>query len=247
MIKYEKGSILEINKGYIVQQVSCKNAYGAGISGAIAKKWPKVEQAYRTQCKKAEKPEIQFHLQIIKLENDLFCVNVFSQKEYGNSAKTGKIYTDMETLIACLTAIANRAQRENLPVYIPYKIGCGLAGGNWNELANALDLLDNEKFNVMILPQDVHKVKDNFDGYVLISVCEGEILTQRFGTLKAAQETMHKEMIETGVLKEDSFFTADDEPEPLEEDEYFDLYAFYPYGEFTNNDKYIRNWHIAPL
>lgn len=41
--------------------------------------------------------------------------------------------------------------------------------------------------------------------YMLISVCDREILTEQFDTKEEAQETMHREMIEQGKVPEDIF------------------------------------------
>lgn len=43
------------------------------------------------------------------------------------------------------------------------------------------------------------------DKYMLISVCDREILTEKFETLELAQQTMHKEMIERGKVPEGIF------------------------------------------
>lgn len=42
--------------------------------------------------------------------------------------------------------------------------------------------------------------------YMLISVCDREILTEQFNTKKEAQEAMHREMIEQGMVPEDIFY-----------------------------------------
>lgn len=41
--------------------------------------------------------------------------------------------------------------------------------------------------------------------YMLISVCDREILTEQFNSLKEAQSAMHKEMIEQGKVPDDIF------------------------------------------
>lgn len=41
--------------------------------------------------------------------------------------------------------------------------------------------------------------------YMLISVCDREILTEKFDTKEEAQETMRREMIEQGKVPEDIF------------------------------------------
>ena len=41
--------------------------------------------------------------------------------------------------------------------------------------------------------------------FMLISVCEREILTEMFDTVEEARETMHREMIEQGKVPDDIF------------------------------------------
>ena len=41
--------------------------------------------------------------------------------------------------------------------------------------------------------------------YMLISVCDREIFTEQFDSLKEAQDMMHKEMIEQGKVPEEIF------------------------------------------
>ena len=41
--------------------------------------------------------------------------------------------------------------------------------------------------------------------YILISVCEREIMTEQFQSLEDAQDCMHKEMIDAGDIPEDIF------------------------------------------
>ena len=42
-------------------------------------------------------------------------------------------------------------------------------------------------------------------GYMLITVCEREIMTEQFPSLECAQKCMHKEMTEFGDVPEDIF------------------------------------------
>ena len=46
------------------------------------------------------------------------------------------------------------------------------------------------------------------DTYMLISVCDREILTRRLKTLEKARNTMHEEMRERGLVPEDAFDVA---------------------------------------
>ena len=46
--------------------------------------------------------------------------------------------------------------------------------------------------------------------YMLISVCDREILTEQFDTKEEAQETMHREMVEQGRVPEDIFLEGEE-------------------------------------
>lgn len=115
-------------------------AIGAGVSGTIVREWPKVGEEYMYMCMTVENPLQLFgHWYAVQVSARLTVYNIFSQYHYGNAAKTGRVYTDMDKLEHALRHIA--AAHET--VYVPYGIGCGLAGGNWNELCSRLEDVNN--------------------------------------------------------------------------------------------------------
>jgi O-acetyl-ADP-ribose deacetylase (regulator of RNase III) len=118
--------ITTIAQGIILHQVNCKGVMGCGVALAIRNKWPKVYEWYRRQYHKA-KPGM---IQIVHIEYNLFVVNLFAQDRYGRD----KRYTDYDALQSCLEKISTWRfkNHQDLPVYIPYKMGCGNAGGNWD-------------------------------------------------------------------------------------------------------------------
>ena len=68
-------------------------------------------------------------IQTIRVGENLVIANIFSQKDFGNSKKTGIVYTDMNLLTESLKYLL----KTNSKVYVPQYIGCGLAGGDWHE------------------------------------------------------------------------------------------------------------------
>ncbi len=83
----------------------------------------------------------------MKINDELFVVNMFSQFGYGRDRR----YTDYGAVKTCLQKIAILATLLNLDVYIPYKIGCGNAGGNWDIVE---DILYNTIPNAHIIRKD---------------------------------------------------------------------------------------------
>lgn len=150
-----------IKRGIICQQVNCMDKYGAGLSGVIAGKYPVVEYMYHAACSAFGKKSFGY-LDLIPLGNNtsgetfmplrtcpdaLFVANIFSQVEYGNSNKTGKVYTDVIELVSSIIWLLTNCD-ESLPVYLPHHvdsngdhngIGCGLAGARWTDICGKLN------------------------------------------------------------------------------------------------------------
>lgn len=144
-----------VKKGIVCQQVNCRGAYGAGLSGAISEIFPEVEEAYYQICKEYEKTERTDSLlgkyQMIDCtgNGDLLVANIFSQENYGNSSRTGIVYTDTDKLISSIQKIAEN--NPHIEVYIPHHvddkgnhtgIGCGLAGEKWENIQSKLEALN---------------------------------------------------------------------------------------------------------
>lgn len=135
------GDIREVSVGIIAHQVNCQGAIGAGVSGVICNQYPMVKDDYIDICSVSDKEDLFGGMQIVPVTGTLKVANIFSQFYYGNSAKTGVVYTDMDKLIYSLKNL-----RESYPdeiIYVPYKIGCGLAGGSWHEFVEKAQDIPN--------------------------------------------------------------------------------------------------------
>ena len=123
------GNLLNIKEGVIVHQVNCQNRIGAGLSGQLIKKYPVVQTAYTEYCNKTKPKNRLGCIQPVPVTKKLTIINLFTQFYYGNAAKTHQIYTDVPLLVEKLQLICSKFPEK--PIYIPYKIGCGLAGADW--------------------------------------------------------------------------------------------------------------------
>lgn len=140
MIKHISGDILTPNKegrGVIVcHQVNCMGVMGAGLALQVKMKHPDVLKLYRDKCR-------QIAVGIGGLGDVQFCsvvadagyivANIFGQYGYGRD----KQYTDYDALRMAFRKIAM-----SFPTYtvrIPYLMGCGLAGGDWNTVCKIIE------------------------------------------------------------------------------------------------------------
>lgn len=143
--KIIEGDLTARNEGILMHQVNCQGAIGAGVSGPIIKKWPEVEQKYGKVCTKY-KPDILFgKIQTVWINNGLAIVNSFTQLNYGNSEKTGKKYTNESLLVRNINIVCEKYPDKM--VYVPYLIGCGLAGGDWDIVFDGIK--DNENLTIV--------------------------------------------------------------------------------------------------
>lgn len=120
-----KGDLLAIESGIISHQVNCQGVMGAGLAKALRHKYPICFESYSKYCKAA-----QFKLgmvQFCRVNPELFICNLAGQDAYG----TSKRQTDYQALEVCLTKLYAKSLELNLIPYLPYKMGCGLAGGDW--------------------------------------------------------------------------------------------------------------------
>jgi O-acetyl-ADP-ribose deacetylase (regulator of RNase III) len=129
MIKTLYGNVLTIPHIFICHQVNCRAVMGAGVAGQVKKKWPKAYEWYFKDCKWKSKEELLGSICPVPVEDNVSIIHMFAQDDYGRS---DKCYTDYEAFERCLHAIKNHVPEENTIIRFPYKIGCGLAGGDWN-------------------------------------------------------------------------------------------------------------------
>lgn len=125
--KYVKASILTSELKNLAHGVNCQNAMGSGVAKAIYSEHPKVKELYHAYCEQFQyrnKSELLGEIQLIR-SGDKNIYNCFTQLNYGYD---GKRYVDYVALMDCFKRLTEELKGSKLA--IP-KIGCGLAGGNW--------------------------------------------------------------------------------------------------------------------
>lgn len=148
MITTINKDILTVDKGVIVHSVNCIGAIG-GLAGAIARKWPKNAEQYKAYVDRQKLPIMLLGSVFdVNAAHNIVIANLFGQNRVG----LHKQQTEYAALIAGFESIANTFFKGNdkklvdfgspfgeidMPIdltdiYIPYKIGCGLGGADWN-------------------------------------------------------------------------------------------------------------------
>jgi O-acetyl-ADP-ribose deacetylase (regulator of RNase III) len=144
-IKIQEGNALEQTKGLILHQANCIGRMGAGIALQIAKKWPDAEQEYIAYCNE-NGPHGLGTVQFTQLTDDLWLGNLYGQVAPGHRATVYEAYPK------ALREVVE--EFDDSVIHIPYGIGCGLAGGDWDVLYPILEhyLAPIEVVNIWRLP-----------------------------------------------------------------------------------------------
>lgn len=127
--------ILNVKQGIIVQQVNCRGVMNAGLAKQIRQAYPQVYDSYMKACSMYKPNQLLGMIQFIRVADDLFICNFFTQLDYG----TNKVQTNYDAFEFALNKLAYKTSPDT-PIYIPYKIGCGLAGGDWEIIKELIDV-----------------------------------------------------------------------------------------------------------
>lgn len=141
MIKEVYGSIFDNLPEYsvLVHQCNAKGWMGAGIAKEIAKRWPNSFKEYHEYCcwfKDGRESEILGTFVGVKISPTFIICNAIAQITVGRS-KQQTDYDAWEVLCKKLeqqTRRVNKVTGKNWTLHVPFKIGCGLGGGLWENM-----------------------------------------------------------------------------------------------------------------
>jgi len=133
--KTRKGSsqldILSVPGGVIVHSANAKGVMGAGLALAIRERWPRVYTLYRSAV---ERGAMRLgDCMVMQVGPSLWVATLIGQEDYGR--EPGTVYTDYAAVRSGLKLLATALagmKIQDQPVYFPFRMGCGLGGGNWD-------------------------------------------------------------------------------------------------------------------
>lgn len=139
MLHTISGDVTTLSGSFVLcQQVNCQGVMGAGLALAIRKKWPQVYSDYLKFHQSApDNKQLLGHIQTTTIHKQQFICNIFGQYQYGYRGH----FTDETALLSALKVIFKHAASSNLPVFIPDRIGSGLAGGDYNKIQSGIHTL----------------------------------------------------------------------------------------------------------
>ena len=147
-ITYIEGDLLESDVDVICHQVNCRGRMRSGIAKQIREKYPDVYTQYTRLVYFYNETDRELLSNVLTVVGDKddpnspVIANIFSQKDYGYDDKQ---YTDYDALNNGLIDINKKYPDKNIG--IPYKIGCGLGGGDWSVAERIITDVFKDKTN----------------------------------------------------------------------------------------------------
>jgi O-acetyl-ADP-ribose deacetylase (regulator of RNase III) len=138
-VEYLTGDATKPEKGgpkFIVHVCNNIGKWGAGFTESLDDTWDKPRKMYLLEHKFYGRLYMG-DVQIVKVAKDTYVLNMICQQGvwYKGRKDIPLRYDELET---CLSKIFRAAKVFNASVHMP-RIGCGLAGGNWEKVSKLID------------------------------------------------------------------------------------------------------------
>lgn len=159
------GDLLNSDVDVVGHQTNCIGVMGAGIAFAIKRKYPNVFTQYKKLCTEHHNgKELLGKCQIVSESGNIIDVNSLNRKDnekiianlFGQYSIGSGIETQYEHLRTALEELKEVGKKHNLWIGLPYKLGCGLAGGDWNVVRKMIEeVFVDYPVTIVKLPSEV--------------------------------------------------------------------------------------------
>lgn len=158
-----QGDLLLVDADYIVHQCNCLTVRSHGLAKTIAERRPYADiYAERTPMgrRNCAVPEQRGKPGSIAVRKDVVCllaqwrpgrVQAPYWQRYPESQPVESRQQRLKWFRQCLQQLSQYLESQTATVAFPYKIGCGLAGGNWTLYKNAIDGFAAANKNLQVL------------------------------------------------------------------------------------------------
>jgi len=161
MFEIVKGDLLEAKEKYIAHQCNATSNQAGGLAHYLFKRFPYANiYKHRPYPYKPTGPDFPGHFVLTGNGIDQrFVINMLAQYYPGDPVGDASLLDSRKKREAYFTScLVSMAQIKNMEsIAFPFKIGCGLAGGDWDTYLKMLQVFDigvNMKQNVRVVVYD---------------------------------------------------------------------------------------------
>lgn len=153
MLIHKAGDILQAKENIICHQVNEDGVMGGGLAKSIANLYPKVEKQYKKFCETVEyNKSLIGHYIVTNIGTHKYIASCFTQDDF---------VTDLKVIRTVFSGLIESCKLNDFSIAIPYKYGCGIAKGNWEEVSKLFEALSNEYgVDISVYKLGVKNVKD---------------------------------------------------------------------------------------
>lgn len=148
MIYNINGDLLQSDCTVIAHQANCHSTMGAGIAKVIAIKYPKAQSV---DANSSMTPKEKFGQYTIAKVDKVHIVNLYGQYNMGQGKHTN--YKMLKQALAKFLRDASQGiiNVDTSKIGVPFGMGCGLGGGNWEVVKEILfELSETYKIDIYI-------------------------------------------------------------------------------------------------
>lgn len=158
--KHEFKDIFLSDSAIICHQVNCLGVMGAGIAKQMKQKYPENFDYYKELCDEfSYRPELLLGQCQLTMNSDdtmplpytRYIANLFGQVGYGRDRQQ----TDLKALFQAFLSLREQSKLiDKFTIAIPYSIGCGLGGANWNDVYKIIEkVFKNDEYSIVDIYQ----------------------------------------------------------------------------------------------
>ena len=132
MIKIKTGDLLRAKENVIAHQVNCYGAAG-GLAAAVFRKYPYAENDYLQLIGRMQPKALLGMAQFTGEQKDghIIC-NLYGQLDPGADYRPDRLEQALQQLAAT-------ARIMNWSVALPWRLSCGICGGDWDEVQKIIE------------------------------------------------------------------------------------------------------------
>lgn len=131
-IKIKTGDLLKAKENVIAHQVNCFGAAG-GLAAAVFRKYPDANNDYMQLVRRMQPKALLGMAQLTGQQQDghIIC-NLFGQFQAGADYRPDRLEQALQQLAAT-------ARIMNWSVALPWRLSCGICGGDWDEVQKIIE------------------------------------------------------------------------------------------------------------